>query len=129
MHGTPLLLCVSSNPEILELRRRVLATRYNVVAVGTLEQMEALPRGSAFDLVILCHTLKKDECGRATKFAQQKWPGIKVLTITAPFSECEDLRADISVDSLANPTAMFAGITKLLAQQPHPGTGYETASQ
>ena len=57
MHKKPLLLCLSSNAELLELRRRVLGTRYDVTAIATLEQTEALPSDGAFNLLLLCHSL------------------------------------------------------------------------
>ena len=110
----PLLLCLSKNPELLAIRQRVLATRYDVVPIGNLGEMETLPSGSVFDLLVLCHTLPDYECEKAVRLARQRWPGIKVLAITAASFDRSEQDADLAVGALEGPLAMFSRISRLI---------------
>ena len=112
MYSSPNLLCFSKNPELLDLRRRVLATRYDVTAVNSLQQIEALPTGSVFDVLVLCHSLSILECSRGSRLARCRWPDIKVLAITLGTFESQGIEADISVGSLRGPIAMFGQISQ-----------------
>lgn len=114
MHRNPLLLCLSKAPELLGSRQRVLATRYDVVSIKSLEEMERLPSGSVFDLLVLCHTFSEDECKRVTHVARQRWPRIKILSLITQSAGCSEQDSDLSVVALDGPGAMFAGISRLL---------------
>ena len=109
MNRKPLLLCLSKKPELLLIRQRVLATRYDVVPIGSLGEMETLPSGSVFDLLVLCHSLPKHECKTAVRLAHQRWPGIRILAITTSSSSCSEQDADLSVEALEGPRAILQG--------------------
>jgi hypothetical protein len=114
MNKRPLLLCLSKNPELLEIRSRVLSTRYDVVPLRNLDEMKALSSDSAFDLLVLCHTLSQTEFDCAMDLARSRWPGIKLLAISTASSP-HSKRVSAVVDSLAGPTSLFQSISKLLA--------------
>ena len=114
MDATPLVLCLGKKPRLLAIRKGVLATRYTVVTIQSPEDVEALPADSVFDVLVLCHTVPDSECEQVGRLAHQRWPHIKILTITTAssgFSECD---SDFSIGSLDGPDATFAGIARLL---------------
>lgn len=110
----PQLLCLATNPDLLEIRRRVLLTRYRVTAVDRLDAMEALPGGSEFDVLVLCHSLSAEDCSKAVRFAREFWPKIKVLAISAPGESQGQGELDAVVSGLAGPYAMFDAVEQLL---------------
>ena len=117
--GDPLLLCLSANPELRETRRRVLLTKYRVVTVSTLSALRALPTATAFHLLILCHSLPFEACEEASTYARSRWPGIKILSISAPYAGCLRGNADAVVGGLAGPYAMLDAVADLLRKCPH----------
>jgi hypothetical protein len=116
MNEKPLLLCLSKHPALLEIRCRVLATRYDVVCLRSVEEMKTLPLDSPFELIVLCHTLSQVEVNQAVKCARTMWPGIQLLGITTPLSFHSE-QVSALVDSLAGPPSMFRAISSLLAKQ------------
>src|SRR5436305_3833568 len=84
--GLSRVLCVSHDELLLETRQLVLASRYQAVSVRGIEEMEALDEN--FDAVLLCHTLSAEECGRATKIAQRRWPKAKMVAISTAEMSC-----------------------------------------
>jgi hypothetical protein len=77
--------------------------------------MKALSSDSAFDLLVLCHTLSQMEFDAAIDIAQSMWPSIQLLAISTPSSTHSDRVA--IVDSLAGPTSLFRSISALLAER------------
>lgn len=114
----PLVLCLSRAADIREIRRRVLLTRYRVTAISNVAELEALCHHSAFDLMLLCHTMSAEECMASMKVARACWPGIAVLRISAPFSQYKAEGIDAEVGSLAGPLAMFQAIDRLVPSTP-----------
>lgn len=114
MHSKPLVLCLSKNPELLFLRQRVLATRYDVVPVSSLEDLKTLPESSVFDILLLCHSLPEGECKEAIRLVRERWPRIKVMMIVTALSGCSEEHPDLLISALDGPAAMFSGIAQLL---------------
>jgi DNA-binding response OmpR family regulator len=115
MNNGPLLLCLSKSEELLAIRQLVLATRYDVTAVRSVNEIEALSSDSAFDLLLICHTLSDAECGHAASIARRRWPHIKIITMTTGFSSCSQEISDLRVGSLDGPMPLFRAITLLLS--------------
>lgn len=102
---------------LLHLRRTVLTRRYDVVAISSVDEMEALAPSSAFDLLVVCHTFREFECERIMHLARERWPGIKVLALNNQSAgSCQD-HSDMSIGVLDGPPAMFAGISQLLSSR------------
>lgn len=123
----PLLLGLGKNTSLLRTRAQVLATRYDVVSVQDLESMKALPIGSAFRVLVLCHSLSREERREAVALARSRWPGIKTLLVTKPTSMDEDFDADRVVGSLEGPRHLLGAVQMLLARSSTRETGFDTA--
>jgi CheY-like chemotaxis protein len=116
MNTRPLLLCLSKNPELLEIRLRVLSMRYDVVPVRSLDEMKALSSNTPFDVLVLCHSLSQMEFDEATELARATWPGIRIVAIATALSPHSD-RVPAVVDALAGPPSLFRSISSLLGGQ------------
>lgn len=118
MNMQPLLLCLSNNPELLEIRTRVLATRYRVVPVLGLDALKALPGDSAFSVLVLCHTLQDGDCEAAINTVRAVWPAIRIVMVTTGYADCLEFGADAVVDSLAGGTALLRAIERVTVSYP-----------
>jgi hypothetical protein len=109
------LLCVSANADLRETRRRVLLTRYAVVAVSSVDALHEQPATTSFDVLVLCHTLSAKEISRAIRLARERWPGIRILSISALYTSSVVPGADAVLGGLAGPRAMLSVVANLLA--------------
>ncbi len=113
------ILCFGRNPVLLHTRHAVLSKRYDVVSVGSLEELGALPSTSAFDILLLCHSLTTQESAAATQIARHRWPGSKILALTCLGSECAEVGADLDLSALDGPVGLLNAIQDL-TQDNHP---------
>ncbi len=116
MYQRPFLLCLSNNPVLLEIRASVLATQYRVIPLRGTQEMEALPAGDAFRILVLCHSLSEEECESAIRLAHARWPGIKVVSIATLSSVCPRRQSDAVIDSLAGAPALLQTVAYLINQ-------------
>lgn len=114
MTDRSLLLCLSSDRDLLEIRRRVLATRYDVVPLSSLMDLKTVSSERLVDVLVLCHTLSGEECAIASAVARGRWPGIKILSIVTPYNSCQSSDVDGQVGSLDGPEELFEAIGWLL---------------
>ena len=116
------VLCFGNDPRLLATRHMVLATRYDAVSVGTFAQLETLPQSSNFRVVVLCHTLKADECERTAAIVRQHWPEAKILAIALRSESCSEQTSDARMASLEGPSALLQAVDNLLIRVDR--TGY-----
>ncbi len=119
----PRVVCFGRDLELLRTRVQVLSRRYDAVEVASVDQLAALPAEPAFDLVLLCHSLSREECRASAEIAEQCWPQAKVMVLTAGGSEALYERADAVVASIQGPVVLLQAIDRLIRQGPlHPAT-------
>ncbi len=69
---------------LLERRRRVLErSGYNVSVATEWSSLERLMSSATIDLLLLCHTLSMEDCGRAITLAHRGSPEARCLILTA----------------------------------------------
>ncbi len=110
----PNILCLSQNLLLLETRRAVLARRYDVVSIATVDEMIRLAPERPFDVVLLCHTISKEDCHYASEFARRRWPGTKILALTSDSASCVAEHPDRVVPGLDGPVALLNAIRDLI---------------
>ena len=110
----PLVLCFSRDQRLLETRVAVLAKQYQVVPVSTLEEMRDLPNGTTFDLILLCHTLRKEDCEGAREIIRQRWPAATMLSMTKGDQSCSTQDGEMTVRGLDGPAVLLQKIYTLL---------------
>ncbi len=91
----------------------VLQRRYDAVFVGSLEELAPLALGSAFDIIVLCHTLSVEERGVCVALAGDLWPAAKFVTVVA---RSGDRRPELGavVVGLEGPQALLNIVQRLL---------------
>ena len=114
MFGPLHVLYFSSDHHLLETRVAVLERQYRVVPVGSLAEMMELPFDSAFDLILLCHTVSDEDCRNCRAFIKGRWPSAKVLSMTRGGRSCSVEVSDIVVRGLDGPSVLLQGIDSLL---------------
>lgn len=106
------VLCFSRDACLLQTRRMVLASRFEVVAIGSLEEMQKLPNDQRFDVVLLCHTLSREECDLARDIAHRRWRSAKILALSVERSSCLEY-ADRTIRDWTAPVSSFKRLTGL----------------
>ncbi|MGI4827306.1 MAG: hypothetical protein ACRYFU_03815, partial [Janthinobacterium lividum] len=77
------VLCFSRDRVLGETRRAVLASQYDTVYVGSLDEFAALASGALFDAIVLCHTLSLPERTRCLQIAKASWPSAGIISVTS----------------------------------------------
>jgi hypothetical protein len=113
-----LILLYGRDTRLLESRQLVLQRAgYEVwIALG-LAEIDAISQVEVVDLLILCHTLTVEECGRALFFSQSRWPLMKSLVLSALGSWCEGGEPDQVFDSVQGPAKLVAILSHLFSEE------------
>jgi|SRR5579863_6177813 len=111
---SPRVLCFSRDPLLLKTREQVLSTRYEGVAVSSVEELKALDTDEGFDVVLLCHTLSVDECELSAQVVRVRWPHAKIVAMSLEQGGCFEA-ADRIVRGLDGPGLLLNTIDQLTA--------------
>jgi ribosomal silencing factor RsfS len=96
------ILLAGSDCRLLSTRAAVLAkTGGDVVHLNTTETMKILDR-EAFDLVVLCHSLQREDVAVIVDKVHQKIPGAKILMVTSALDGFE-LYPNTKIDATSIP--------------------------
>ncbi len=110
----PLVLCFSRDQRLLETRSEVLALRYAVLPISTLQQLKTVDPQSEVDVVVLCHSLSEVECAGAAHVAHQRWPKAHIMTLSSPVSECQSAESEVMVSATEGPAALLRTVACLV---------------
>ena len=83
MRESPHIVSFSHDPLLGMTRASVLATRFDTVAVSSLEELEAVSRSDDVAIVVLCHTVSEQERQRAIELARSSRPPKRVVVLTS----------------------------------------------
>jgi hypothetical protein len=109
-----ILLC-GQDSLLLQTRQWVLeAAGYQVRT--TTEFSEVALESDPVDLLILCHSLSLEECGRAFALASTRWPKIRCIVLPEGASACSEQMLCSVLDATGAPA------TSLPETRPHPET-------
>jgi ribosomal silencing factor RsfS len=96
------ILLAGSDCRLLATRAAVLAkTGGDVVHLNTTETINILDR-EAFDLVVLCHSLQREDVAVIVDKVHQKIPGAKILMVTSALDGYE-LYPNTKIDATSIP--------------------------
>ena len=115
------ILCYGKNPVLLKTREAVLAKRYDVTVVYSLDEIANIPAATQFDVLLLCHSLSTEDCHACSEIARHRWPKCKVVALTASGSGCANEQADRNLPGLDGPTALLSTIQELTQTPRSPG--------
>ncbi len=112
------VVCLGRDLQLLRTRLQVLVKRYDAVEVSSVEQLGELPAEPAFDLVLLCHSLSREDCRASVEIAEQRWPEAKILALTTGGFQTPYERADAVVAGLHGPVVLLKAIDQLIQRGP-----------
>jgi hypothetical protein len=96
------VLIVSRDEMLLKTRELIFGAYFQVTGVGRLTEAVAQLASTHFDLVVLCHSLRNDECERIAKLARDHAHPAKILALK-PMTDYGEERAwaddEIGVDA------------------------------
>jgi CheY-like chemotaxis protein len=100
----------------LEVRRHALKAIGHQVwtATNLLDVHEIVGSVPRLDLLVLSHSLSKQECGRAITLTHSRWPGTRTCVLSAANSRSSEVTADV-MDALRGPAILGSQLEMLVA--------------
>jgi hypothetical protein len=109
------LLLYGRDGGLLETRKWVLTrARYCVWTAHDLSQVACLISQDQVSVLVLCHTLSTEECGRAIAVASSKLPNLKSLTLTTGKSGDRDCISTQQLHAMDGPAELISAVAKLV---------------
>jgi DNA-binding NtrC family response regulator len=87
---------------------------YRVWVATNLDEIDAISRVETVSLLMLCHSLTLQECGRTVAYCQSRWPLMKSLILTSPGSWCEAGGPHQVFDATQGPANLLIALEQLL---------------
>ncbi len=116
MDSPPSILIYGRDHDLLETRRLVLQKAgFQAWTVTNLADVEKITITQPSDLLILCHSLSREECQYALAMSHLRQPGMKNLVMAGTTPVCKLGQDDELVSSFDGPRALIATVNRLLA--------------
>jgi hypothetical protein len=112
------VLLYGRDRQLSETRQLILQRAgYGVWVATDLAQMDALSDVDGIDLVILCHSLTLEECGRALAFGRCRWPFVQSLFLSTVGSWCEAGESDQVFDSTQGTEKLLVALNQIFSAE------------
>ena len=99
---------------LLETRAWVLENAgHRVRTVSSLDALERMLPTEQTNLLVLCHTLSMEDCGRAIALTHP-WPRTKSLILTAGAKGCHAQIMGAALDTMDGPAQLVSTVGKLV---------------
>jgi hypothetical protein len=100
------ILLYGQDALLLQTRQWVLEVAgYQVRRTTEFSEITLLP--DPVDLLILCHSLLPEECGRACAFVSTRWPSIRCLVLPEGASACTEQMLCCVRDAIEKPVELI----------------------
>jgi DNA-binding response OmpR family regulator len=84
------ILVVSRDQMLLQTRRLILGTYFDVEAAGRISEAGSILAKRDFDLIVLCDTLSDAECQQIAQMVREQCPQPTLLSILGPGNKGHD---------------------------------------
>lgn len=84
MHTHAQILVVSRDRMLLQTRRLILGTYFEVEAAGRVSEAGSILSKQDFDLIVLCDTLSTAECSQIAEMVREQNPRPTLLSLHGP---------------------------------------------
>ncbi len=84
MHNHSQILVVSRDQMVLQTRRLILGTYFEVEAAGRMSEAGMLISKSDFDVIVLCDTLSESECLQIADLVRDQIPQPTLFSLRGP---------------------------------------------
>lgn len=113
------ILVYGRDPQLLETRQWVLERAgYRVSTATELSDIAQLVPLDQICLLILCHTLSMEECGRAIALVHTRWPQVETVVLIAGQTGCRPVSSSEVVDAMEGPVKLLNAVAKLVSSGP-----------
>jgi DNA-binding response OmpR family regulator len=107
------ILIYGRDPVLLETRRLILElSGYSVTIASDLAVVQRTIESQRIDLLLLCHSLSMEECGRAIALSASN-PSMKNLVLIAGKTSCHSRIASQVFDSMEGPARLVSAVKAL----------------
>ena len=114
MAQTLSILMYGRDAQLLETRRMVLETSgHKVRTTMDLSEIDRIAAFQNFDLLILCHSLSMEQCGRALALAHSRWPSVESLILTAGAAGCTTPLTERVLDAMQGPAKLISTVGQI----------------
>jgi DNA-binding response OmpR family regulator len=110
------ILLVGNDDKLQETRALILNQRWSTFLARPNDAMRSLEAEQP-DLVILCHTLCRDEAQALVRACRDKFHEARILALEARIGSARELKADAVVETMLGPQPMLSAIEVLLGDR------------
>lgn len=84
------ILVVSRDQMLLQTRRLILGTYFEVEAAGRMSEAGSILKKRDFDLIVLCDTLTNSECQQIAEMVRDQRPQPTLLSLLGPGTKSQE---------------------------------------
>jgi len=110
-------LCVSCDPVLLQTRRWILEGYFQVDCAGRLPEAAAMIESQSYDLILLCYSLRAEECRQIHSLVRTRSPQTQILALTEGSDGCAEAYSDSQMPVGEGPYALLKKAAVMIA--PH----------
>lgn len=114
MNNGARVLVVSRDQMLLQTRKLILGSIFNVEAAGRVPEAELMMAKHRFELIVLCYSLANDEYATMIDLAQRQKPRPKILTLRSAADPYARANADPETMVENGPYALMKKSAELL---------------
>jgi hypothetical protein len=114
MRSDALVLLVGKDEALLQTRKLILGSYFQVDVAGRVSHAAQLISERSFDLIVLCSTLSGDECERAQEHAAAQSPRPKILKLFGKGREILSHGTDNELNDEVGPMVLARKIAAML---------------
>lgn len=122
------ILVVSRDQMLLQTRRLILGTYFDVEAAGRISEAGSILSHHDFDLIVLCDTLTNSECQQIADMVSDRRPQPALLSLLGPGTKAQDRNVGRKLALPGGPLQLVKACADTLGFDLHnkqrPFTGY-----
>jgi DNA-binding response OmpR family regulator len=116
MNSHSQILVVSRDQMLLQTRRLILGTYFEVEAAGRISEAGSILAKRDFDLIVLCDTLSDSECQQVAQMVRDQRPQPTLLSILGPGTKGHDRAVGRKLELAGGPLQLLKECAEALGQ-------------
>ena len=119
MNSHSQILVVSRDQMLLQTRRLILGTYFEVEAAGRISEAGSILARRDFDVIVLCDTLSNAECLQIAEMVSDKRPKPALLSILGPGTKENDREVGRKLSVAGGPLQLLKECANVLGAELH----------
>ncbi len=101
--------------QLIHTRGLILAKAgFHVRTASSLPDIQDMHSEPSVDVMLLCHSLSKQECTEALTLTRARWPQIQSIALVSGSSDCGSASADAVMEATDGPAKLISTVRKHL---------------